>query len=134
MQDQNTEDDNGLRRSHRMRYRPLEWWRCEKVVYGRRDSGVSLVPTIKEIRRLPKEDVKPLGKQKRRRTTRSKSQSVTLESELELHYNPEDGWDDETEPTGVVLQYPTDQEVSQRQFITTLWRLTFDSDIHLFQA
>lgn len=115
VQDQNV-DDNGLRRGHRMRYKPLEWWRCEKVIYGRRESGTSLVPTIKEIRRLPKDEVRPLGKHGRKRSARSKSQSATAEPEMGMEYNPEEGWDDETDPTGVVLQYPTNQEVSQRNY------------------
>lgn len=29
-------------------------------------------------------------------------------------YNPEEGWDDETNPTGVVLDYVTREEVSRR--------------------
>lgn len=112
-----SEDENGLRRGKRMRYKPLDWWRCEKVVYGRRDSGTSYVPTIKEIRRLPKEEVQPLGaKHKRKRPPRSKSQSVTVEPGVLEKYNPEEGWDDDTDPMGVVLQYPTDQEVTQREF------------------
>ncbi|KAI0093782.1 Mif2/CENP-C like-domain-containing protein [Irpex rosettiformis] len=113
------EDEDGLRRGKRMRYKPLEWWRCEKVVYGRRDSGTSYVPTIKEIRRLPKEEVKPLGgKHRRKRPPRSKSHSVTVEPGILERYNPEEGWDDDTDPMGVVLQYPTDQEVTQRVAFT----------------
>jgi len=51
IQDNNADDDDddsGLRRGQRKRYKPLEWWRLEKVVYGRRGSGTSLVPTINE--------------------------------------------------------------------------------------
>jgi centromere protein C len=42
----------GIRRSLRHRYRPLEWWRQERVVYGRPESGISFVPHIKEIIRV----------------------------------------------------------------------------------
>lgn len=42
----------GVRRSKRHRFRPLEFWRQEKVVYGRRESGLCLVPHIKEIIRV----------------------------------------------------------------------------------
>jgi hypothetical protein len=42
----------GVRRGLRHRYRPLDWWRQERVVYGRRESGVSFVPHIKEIIRV----------------------------------------------------------------------------------
>ncbi|KAI0345117.1 hypothetical protein BDW22DRAFT_1353994 [Trametopsis cervina] len=116
--DQNIDDD-GLRRGKRMRYKPLEWWRCEKVVYGRRESGVSLVPTIKEIRRVPKEEIQPLGaKHKRKRPPRSKSQSTTLGPDMGDAFNPEEGWDDETNPMGIVLEYPTNEEVTKRVAFT----------------
>lgn len=105
-------DDDGVRRSQRMRYKPLEWWRLEKVVYGRRDSGQCLVPTIKEIRRLPKEEIEPLGaKHRRKRSARSKS--VTVEPVLD--YNPEEGWDDKTESEGVVIDYETKEEITRRK-------------------
>jgi hypothetical protein len=42
----------GVRRGLRHRYKPLDWWRQERVVYGRRESGVSYVPHIKEIIRV----------------------------------------------------------------------------------
>ena len=32
-------------------------------------------------------------------------------------YNPEEGWDDDTDPTGVVLDYLTREEVSRRAFL-----------------
>jgi centromere protein C len=120
-----------------MRYKPLEWWRCEKVVYGRRESGTSLVPAIKEIRRLPKDDVHPLGaKHKRKRPPRSKSQSVAEAGILDS-FNPEEGWDDETEPMGIVLQYPTDQEVEQRAYTLhiqpdcILWDVSYRGCIYI---
>lgn len=31
-------------------------------------------------------------------------------------YNPEEGWDDDTDPTGIVLDYVTKDEVSRRAF------------------
>ncbi|KAJ3552142.1 hypothetical protein NM688_g4308 [Phlebia brevispora] len=109
--DQNINHDDGVRRGTRMRYKPLEWWRLEKVVYGRRDSGQCLVPTIKEIHRLPKEEVQPLGaKHRRKRQTRSKS--VTVEPVIE--YNPEEGWDENTQSEGVVIDYETKEEVTRR--------------------
>ena len=85
-----------------MRYAPLDWWRCEKVVYGRRESGQQFVPTIKEIRRLPKEEVQPLGaKHKRKRAKKT--------------VNPEEGWHNETDPMGVVLRYPSRTEEMEKR-------------------
>lgn len=101
-----------------MRYAPLDWWRCEKVVYGRRESGQQLVPTIKEIRRIPKEESEPLGaKHRRKRTFRSKSKTAEPEG---LVYNPEDGWDDETEPRGIILEYPSGKEIEKRGILIWL--------------
>lgn len=42
----------GVRRGTRHRYKPLEHWRLEKVVYGKRENGISYVPQIKEIIRV----------------------------------------------------------------------------------
>ncbi len=114
VQDNNIDDGN-VRRGQRMRYKPLEWWRLEKVVYGRRENGQCLVPNIKEIRRVPKEEVQPLGaKHRRKRQTRSKSQSIT-EPEIPMIYNPEEGWDMDTKAEGVVVDYETKQEVTRRK-------------------
>ncbi|TPX42198.1 hypothetical protein SeMB42_g05236 [Synchytrium endobioticum] len=54
-------DGEGKRRSNRNRYAPLDWWRNEHVVYGRRKSGYCPVPVIQEIVRVPKieEDAMP---------------------------------------------------------------------------
>ena len=105
------ENGTGLRRGKRLRYEPLEWWCCEKVVYGRRDPGkVSYVPTIKEIVRIPKDLPKPLSgayKSKRRGTRSKTEETVSV-------VNPEDGWDDKTATNGVVIDWFTGNEVSRR--------------------
>ncbi|GBE81851.1 predicted protein [Sparassis crispa] len=117
-------DDNnadGLRRGTRTRYKPLDWWRCEKVVYGRRESGISLVPTIKEILRIPKEEPEPLGaKYRRRKKLRSKSKSQPVEEidPASLVYNPEEGWDTATNPSGMVEDYETKTEITRRVAFT----------------
>ena len=86
----------------------------EKVVYGRRGSGTCLVPTIKEILRVPKEDPQPLGaKRKRRARSQSKAKSV----EPTLVFNPEEGWDDETDPSGVVIDYEEGMETTRRTLL-----------------
>ncbi|CCM06441.1 uncharacterized protein FIBRA_08703 [Fibroporia radiculosa] len=108
------ENQSGLRRGKRTRYKPLDWWRCEKVVYGRRETGKSLVPAIKEIRRIPKEESQPLGaKHRRKRPPRSKSKTAE-ESDKNLVFNPEEGWDDETPTDGFVLDYNHDEEIKKR--------------------
>ncbi|KAI0031481.1 Mif2/CENP-C like-domain-containing protein [Vararia minispora EC-137] len=95
---------NGLRRGTRMRYPPLEWWRNEKVVYGKRENGIAYCPIVKAIVRVPKEPVKPLGKAgKKSRTPRP----VRTD-------NPEEGWDDKTPLTGVVVDWQTKEEVQRR--------------------
>jgi centromere protein C len=108
------ENTTGIRRGKRLRYEPLEWWRCEKVVYGRRDPGkVTYVPTIKEIVRIPKDPPKPLGaahKKRRHTTPRSKSETIVPTD------NPEEGWDEKTPTNGVVLDWFTGNEVSRRTF------------------
>lgn len=108
----------GTRRSAREHYKPLEWWRGEKLIYGRTGSGRVLVPSIKEIKRIPKEAPVPLGKRKRGTTrTRSKSRGGYTT-------NPEEGWDDETEQQCVVLEYPHGSEVKRRAF--GFWLLSFE--------
>ncbi|KZT23972.1 hypothetical protein NEOLEDRAFT_1068473 [Neolentinus lepideus HHB14362 ss-1] len=111
-------DHDGVRRSRRVRYGPLDWWRLEKVVYGRRENGVTYVPHIKEIIRLPKEPVQLLGaagrKARKRRTSRAKSGTADPEPEEVPNPNPEEGWDDQTEPKGTTVDYVTKQEVERR--------------------
>jgi len=113
------EPPEGIRRSQRRTYAPLEWWRMEKVVYGRRESGITLVPHIKEIRRVPKEDPEPLGTNKRKRgTTRPRSRSK-VEGDQDhkppvMVLNPEEGWDNDTDQQAVVLNFPSMEEVTRR--------------------
>ncbi|KAL4067832.1 Mif2/CENP-C like-domain-containing protein [Scleroderma yunnanense] len=103
----------GVRRGRRHRYKPLEWWRQEKVVYGRRESGLTLVPQIKEIIRIPKEPPTLLGKagkRKRGSSVRAKSKIREVASPI----NPEEGWDDNTPAEGIVLDFLTQEPVRRR--------------------
>lgn len=94
----------GVRKSRRERFAPLEYWRGEKVVYGRTESsGPILVPTIKEIRRIPSEPPVPLGIQSRKR----KYKKNTI--------NPEEGWDDDTLPNGEVYDMERQCIVERRE-------------------
>ncbi|KAF8077557.1 Mif2/CENP-C like-domain-containing protein [Lyophyllum atratum] len=109
----------GVRKSAREHYQPLEWWRGEKLVYGRTQrpgGGLVLVPPIREIVRIPKEEPEPLGKRKRP-AARARSKSKVAE---EIQYkivpveNPEEGWDDETTPHCVILDFETRELVERR--------------------
>ena len=64
-------------------------------------------------KQIPQEPVEPLGTKRKRAKSvkRQKSESKALE---EVVLNPEEGWDDDTEPTGVVIDYVTKEEVSRR--------------------
>ncbi|KAF8205489.1 Mif2/CENP-C like-domain-containing protein [Mycena galopus ATCC 62051] len=122
----------GVRRSSRVHYAPLEWWRNEKVEFGGRDpeGGLILVPRIKAIIRIPKEPVLPLGKHGRAARKRSRTPAMDgkgkgkervkiVEKIVEVPVegagaNPEEGWDDETETQAVVKEYPTDKDVTRR--------------------
>ncbi|KAI6045641.1 Mif2/CENP-C like-domain-containing protein [Pisolithus marmoratus] len=103
----------GVRRGRRHRYKPLEWWRQEKVVYGRRESGLTLVPQIKEIIRIPKEPSKPLGKAGKRGRAGS-VRAKTRELRTPVPHNPEEGWDEKTSADGVVLDFLTREPVKRR--------------------
>lgn len=46
------DDDSGVRRSKRRRFKPLEWYKGEHYVFERRQSGVGLViPTVARVER-----------------------------------------------------------------------------------
>ncbi|OAX41543.1 hypothetical protein K503DRAFT_767558 [Rhizopogon vinicolor AM-OR11-026] len=109
--EENSPAPDGVRRSRRYKYKPLEYWRQEKVVYGRPESGLALVPQIKEIVRIPQEPPKPLGKaaKKRKRAGSERAKSSNPQS-----YDPEKGWDDNTPENGVVIDWVTQEPVSRR--------------------
>ncbi|KAG9318735.1 Mif2/CENP-C like-domain-containing protein [Chiua virens] len=103
---------DGVRRGRRHRFKPLDWWRQEKVVYGRRDpDGAILVPQIKEIIRIPQEPIRPLGKvgskRKRGAVARGKSKGE------DTPFNSEEGWDENTPTNATVIDYNTQTEVSR---------------------
>ncbi|KAG6809149.1 hypothetical protein H0H92_001399 [Tricholoma furcatifolium] len=103
----------GVRKSAREHIKPLEYWRGERKVYGRPDgANFILVPHVKEIIRVPKEEPEPL--QKRKRSGRARSKTVEeVRYEVIPVENPEDGWDDKTDPFCTVLQYGTAEEVER---------------------
>ncbi|KAJ7579047.1 Mif2/CENP-C like-domain-containing protein [Mycena floridula] len=102
---------DGVRRSSRARFKPLDHWRNERFVYGHPDSdGLALVPHIKEIIRIPRDPVEPLGK-KGKRSKRSRSATVVQQVNA---VNPEEGWDDDVNPTCSVMDYETHEEADRR--------------------
>ena len=111
----------GVRRSQREHYRPLEYWRGEKLVYGRTShSGPILVPQIKEIVRIPKEVSLPLGTKRKRGSTRARSRSKVSETVEGVIppalpvVDPEEGWDDDTEAKCTVIHFTSKEEVERR--------------------
>ncbi len=75
-----------------------------------------MVPVIKDIIRLPKDLPEPLGTTKGKRSKpRSKRESQAPEPQVVI-YNPEEGWDDATDPHGIVLDYVHREEVQRRKF------------------
>ncbi|KAF8163706.1 Mif2/CENP-C like-domain-containing protein [Crassisporium funariophilum] len=112
----------GVRKSQRQHYKPLEYWRGEKLVYGKSEhAGPILVPQVREIIRIPKEEIMPLPLGKRKRgTTRGRSHSRAVETgEYDIPpalpvEDPEEGWDNETQAKCTVLHYTTKEEVERR--------------------
>ena len=113
----NLEPRLGVRRSKREHYKPLEYWRGEKLVYGKTShSSPILVPQIKEIIRIPKEASVPLGTKRKRGSTRARSQSKVevVEGIIPPPIDPEQGWDDDTEAKCTVIHYTSKAEVERR--------------------
>ncbi|KAF8801665.1 hypothetical protein BYT27DRAFT_7173908 [Phlegmacium glaucopus] len=115
---ENRSPRQGIRKSQREHYRPLEYWRGEKLVYGRtHHSGPILVPQIKEIIRIPKEATVTLGTKRKRGPTR---RSKALEAAEDVIppalpvVNPEEGWDDKTKAKCTVIHFTTKEEVERR--------------------
>jgi centromere protein C len=136
------DEDTGLRRGRRTRYRPLDWWRLERVEYG---PGKGLAE-IKKIITLPKPPVKTLGGRKRagngntrkppsstqekgeervdkgkgkgKGKSREESEDIdpdVLEAARMERWNPEEGWDHDTKEKVVVWDYMKRTEESIRE-------------------
>ncbi|KAE9382444.1 hypothetical protein BT96DRAFT_869678, partial [Gymnopus androsaceus JB14] len=106
---QNRTHVEGVRHSQRKRIRPLEWWRNEKYVYERPAQGGILVPHVKEILRIPEEPKKSLQKH---RTKRKRGRSETVDPAPPK--NPEEDWDKDTSPIGIVLEWKTKKPIDKR--------------------
>lgn len=77
---------------------------------GRDPRQKSVVPVIKEIIRYPKDEIKPLGKKKPTSSRRSKHTPPLMV----VAHDPEEGWDDNTESYGVVVDFATQSTVERR--------------------
>ncbi|KAG8836336.1 hypothetical protein FRC17_005622 [Serendipita sp. 399] len=113
------EEDEGVRRSRRARIAPVKFWLGEKLEYDPwRPGSNRQVPTIIGVRRVPEQTVS-LVRRKRRPQQKGRSKSRRLDSEEPpLSRNQsvvpiEDGWDAETESTGVVLDWDTKEEIEK---------------------
>ncbi|KNC97677.1 uncharacterized protein SPPG_07141 [Spizellomyces punctatus DAOM BR117] len=94
--DDQDEDENGARRSKRMKIKPLKYWAGERVVIGRRESGFFPVPVVKEVIRV-KSDDESSNYGKGKPTTRVKSEPAPL-----------------VQPDVPVINITTGQEENQR--------------------
>ncbi|OXG75366.1 centromere protein C [Cryptococcus neoformans A2-102-5] len=95
------------RRSGRQHYKPLEFWRGEKVEYMR-GPGCAV---IKEIVTIPEDPPVPLAARRSRKNGRARDGSVAVgKRKREDSVEDEEGWDHKTEPTGLVQDYPFGEE------------------------
>ncbi|WVQ62444.1 uncharacterized protein L199_000584 [Kwoniella botswanensis] len=102
------------RRSSRTHFKPLDWWRGEKFEY-RRGPGL---PVIAEVITIPEETPQPLSARHKKTTKRANSTTPSTkkrsrsrqDSSSEHEVEEEAGWDDETEPTGLVKTFPEGME------------------------
>lgn len=129
--DSEDEDAGASRRSRRKRCAPLEYWRGEKFIYGRRESGRPVVPIIKEVLRIPKEEPAPLSKSRRGRTAsvkpkakKPKREQWNSDEEDQEHQPmsvdpPELGWDQDTQEHGIVWDYAGKQEIERRECLSS---------------
>ncbi|KAJ7071417.1 hypothetical protein C8F01DRAFT_1110447 [Mycena amicta] len=120
-QQEDDDEPEGVRRSKRVSYSPLEYWRGERIVYAPRDlSQPRQVPHIKEIVRVPKEPPKPLSKQKNGSHSRTRTQIVEREVIVEVDAgNPEAGWDDQTDTQAMVFDFRSGEQVLRRLAFTS---------------
>ncbi|KAK7055657.1 Mif2/CENP-C like-domain-containing protein, partial [Favolaschia claudopus] len=118
------------RRSPRIPYAPLEWWRNEKVEYGGRDPNGEkiLVPRIRAIIRIPKIPIVPRKRSRRQRAADDKPKERKKKIVF-LPKNPEEGWDNDTQATATVKELITERDVSRRiAFTARMYKPQFIGD------
>ncbi len=83
-----SQDNSGARKSGRMRFKPLQYWKNEHIVYERRSSGIGrLMPTIKYDNPIEKPPTPPQNPRKSRPKKRKNDSDE--ESEKEIDEDPE---------------------------------------------
>ncbi|KAK4058584.1 mitotic fidelity of chromosome transmission- protein [Microbotryomycetes sp. JL221] len=107
---------DGVRRSARNRLSPLDYWRNERIVYKRRESGLG----IEQVVRIPKErsSVGPPSLQHRHKRSAS-HQPKRSGSRVKSEVPEEEGVDDATDPDGIVWSWEGNAEVSRRIAFTS---------------
>ncbi|PVF96061.1 hypothetical protein CPB86DRAFT_762800 [Serendipita vermifera] len=115
------DDDEGApRRSRRAKIAPVKFWLGERLEYDTYKPGSrTQVPTILGVRRVPEPPHTSLSQRRRRRAQhKARSRSRKLESEEPQSRQQsvvplETGWDDDTEPMGLVVDYETNDEIEK---------------------
>src|SRR5258707_10895168 len=116
-----TYNEEGLRRGTRKRFKPLEYWRGEKLIIGRSANAPAPCPIVKALYQLPPETHEPLGVAGRKRKRQARSQSASrpppskrLNEDTNDLVPPEEGWDAETPLYAPTIDYDTGEEVVRR--------------------
>ncbi|KAI5479575.1 centromere protein C [Pseudohyphozyma bogoriensis] len=100
------EDPDGVRRSSRQRVQPVEYWRNERVIYKRRQSGLG-IDRVVHIEKIEPESLANRHKNRRR----GASAAARVKSEIP---EDEDGVDDMTDPDGIVWNFEGEAEAVRR--------------------
>ncbi|RSH94857.1 hypothetical protein EHS25_004663 [Saitozyma podzolica] len=107
------EGDFRTRRSQRAKFTPLEWWRGEKFNWKRGEYGAQ----IEEVVKLQPDYVEPLAARNKKvagRTGRGRSRSTARRSASVDPNREVEGWDELTNPIGVVNDWPQNKEIERR--------------------
>ncbi|KAF9515077.1 hypothetical protein BS47DRAFT_1449428 [Hydnum rufescens UP504] len=94
-----SESEGNVRRGTRVRIKPLEYWRGERVILGRAEDGPAHVLNPQALG----------GSHKRKRGTSSRRQNLLP---------PESGWDENTQPLGLAVKWGTQDEEERRMVYT----------------
>ncbi|KAF9572335.1 hypothetical protein EC968_009988 [Mortierella alpina] len=121
-------EETGVRRSHRTKIAPLEFWKNERVVLGRNDDVSVSVPVIKGILRAAPQEPQQLSTKKRRRVgTNGSSGSKKLTSAPRTrrarktnHDDDSDGYDEDLERDRAALELQGAREETDRLTAETI--------------
>ena len=106
-------DADGIRRSHRTRFKPLDYWRGEKVVYSLDEDHGEPLPHIKEIVHVPSPSPPPPRAKSR---SRSRSTSVQPVNDLwrKQKFRPREAvLEEEDEGPQIEELEPEDEELDE---------------------